>query len=66
MYARALWKRKWVVGDMALKHERELERETEVKWDIFTARCMDTKTNKANCAIYTLKLSDKSIHEYKM
>jgi hypothetical protein len=26
------------------KARKELERETEVKWDIFTARCMDTKT----------------------
>jgi hypothetical protein len=64
VYARDLWRRKW--GGYGAKARKELERETEVKWDIFTARCMDRKTNKANCAIYTLKLSDKSIHEYKM
>ncbi len=56
MYAGDLWRRKWVVGDMALKHERELERETEAKWDIFRARFRDTKTIKANCARYTLMI----------
>ncbi len=44
-------------GDVALKHERELERETEVlQWDIFQARCRDTKTIKAHCARHTLKI----------
>ncbi len=37
-----------MLGDMALKHERELERETEVlQWDIFPALCRNTKTIKA-------------------
>jgi hypothetical protein len=43
-------------GDMALKHERELERETEVEWDIFRARCRDSKNVKANYARYTLMI----------
>ncbi len=43
--------------DMALKHERELERETEVlQWDIFQTRCRDTKTIKANCGRYKVMI----------
>jgi hypothetical protein len=57
----------WVQGDMALKHEREQERETEVlQWDIFHEHFRDTKTIKANCTRHTLKMLDQLMHQYKI
>ncbi len=47
-------------GDMALKHERELEREQRSEVGHFS------KTIKANCTSHTLKILDQLMHRYKI